>query len=134
MPSRWSGGLGLLGGLAGSPGSGDGTRANARFFNPSGIAVDGAGTIYVADSMNNTIRVGMPLLGALPELGITSWPGEVVLSWPGAAVDFALQAAESLGPGVNWITITNGIFLEGGAFRTTNTATGHATFYRLRSQ
>jgi sugar lactone lactonase YvrE len=45
--------------LAGSPGqsgSTDGTGSAARFFNPSGVAVDGAGNVYVADSENYTIR------------------------------------------------------------------------------
>ncbi len=38
-------------------GSTDGTGAGALFFNPQGVAVDGAGNVYVADSGNNTIRV-----------------------------------------------------------------------------
>lgn len=34
----------------------DGTGSNARFFNPTGVAVDSAGTIYVADGGDHTIR------------------------------------------------------------------------------
>ena len=45
-----------LAGLAGSQGSTDGTGAAARFINPSSVAVDAAGTVYVADQSNHTIR------------------------------------------------------------------------------
>ncbi len=34
----------------------DGTGANARFFNPSAVAVDAAGNVYVADGGDHTIR------------------------------------------------------------------------------
>ncbi|MCF6212989.1 MAG: SMP-30/gluconolactonase/LRE family protein, partial [Flavobacteriaceae bacterium] len=44
--------------LAGSGawGSTDGTGTAAKFFIPSGIAVDGSGTVYVADTNNHRIR------------------------------------------------------------------------------
>ena len=45
-----------LAGLAGSSGSTDGTGSAARFNDPSGIAVDTAGNVFVTDSDNNTIR------------------------------------------------------------------------------
>ncbi len=45
-----------LAGLSGSPGSTDGNGTAARFNRPSGVAVDGFGNVYVADTYNNTIR------------------------------------------------------------------------------
>ncbi len=45
-----------LAGEPGSHGSRDGTGASARFWAPFGIAVDTNGTVYVADTGNNTIR------------------------------------------------------------------------------
>jgi sugar lactone lactonase YvrE len=49
-----------LAGLARSSGSADGTGSTARFSSPRGVAVDSAGNVYVADTANNTIRVGTP--------------------------------------------------------------------------
>ena len=40
----------------GTPGSTDATGSAARFQNPSGIAIDGQGNLYVADQVNNMIR------------------------------------------------------------------------------
>jgi len=45
-----------LAGTAGMVGSADGTGAAARFNLPSGVAVDSAGNVYVADTFNSTIR------------------------------------------------------------------------------
>lgn len=50
----------VLAGSAGVSGSADGPGASARFNSPYGIAVDGSGNVYVADSGNHTIRKILP--------------------------------------------------------------------------
>lgn len=45
-----------LAGTAGVKGSADGTAAAAQFNEPAGLAADGAGNLYVSDSVNDTIR------------------------------------------------------------------------------
>jgi streptogramin lyase len=62
-----SGVVTTLAGLAGSPGSDDGTGSAARFQTPLGVAVDGAGSVYVADTQNSTIRKGI-LASSVPAL------------------------------------------------------------------
>ena len=42
------------------PGSRDGSNDVARFNSPSGVAVDGAGNVYVSDSANDTMRKILP--------------------------------------------------------------------------
>jgi sugar lactone lactonase YvrE len=49
-----------IAGSSGAPGSADGTGAAARFNQPSGIAVDGGGNLFVADTFNQTIRKVTP--------------------------------------------------------------------------
>lgn len=45
-----------LAGSMGNAGAADGSGSTARFNQPSGAAVDSAGTVYVADAFNNIIR------------------------------------------------------------------------------
>src|SRR5947209_14513987 len=48
--------LSLLAGNPYGPGNVDGTGAAASFQNPYGVAIDGAGNLFVADTLNDTIR------------------------------------------------------------------------------
>lgn len=47
-------------GMAGVLGSADGTGSAARFYFPRGVAADGNGKLYVADTTNETIRLVSP--------------------------------------------------------------------------
>jgi sugar lactone lactonase YvrE len=51
-----SGAVTTLAGSTGIGGSADGTASAALFFGPQAIAIDTAGAIYVADSLNQTVR------------------------------------------------------------------------------
>ena len=68
-------------GQAGTQGSADGTGTAARFNIPQGIAVDGAGTLYIADTGNSTIRaitaagVVTTLAGSAGQTGSTDGTG-----------------------------------------------------------
>ncbi len=62
-------------GLAGSPGSDNGLGGAARFNNPSDVAVDGGGTLYVADALNHTIRKIAPGGQVSTFAGLASTPG-----------------------------------------------------------
>jgi hypothetical protein len=73
-----------LAGLAGSWGSTDGTGSAARFggpyeglspaSGPAGVAVDSAGSVYVADTENNTIRIGRVACPDAPTIDLAVGP------------------------------------------------------------
>jgi sugar lactone lactonase YvrE len=58
-----------------SPGAADGQRTFARFDVPVGVASDDAGTVYVADSSNHTIRAIAPDGTVTTLAGLAGAPG-----------------------------------------------------------
>jgi hypothetical protein len=91
-----SGVVTTLAGTAGLSGSADGTGAAARFNEPLGVAVDGAGNLFVADTGNNTIRkisasgVVTTIVGVAASVSAGNFPGPLpasILSPSGVAVD-----------------------------------------------
>ena len=85
--------------LAGShdlAGSADGAGSAARFKLPGGVAVDGSGNVFVADTSNHTIRKISPLgvvstfAGTAGELGIDDGVG--------AAARFVFPSGLTIGP------------------------------------
>ena len=77
-----------LAGLAGSQGSADGIGSAARFGRPSGVAVDSAGNVYVADYDNGTIRKGLPTVG--PPVVLTQPQGQKAERNPDVPVTFSV--------------------------------------------
>ena len=83
-----------LAGSAGSSGSADGTGSAARFYWPSGVAVDSAGNVYVADTGNHTIRKITPAGVVTTVVGVAGRDGSAARQRPTvAAVCAALDPA-----------------------------------------
>jgi hypothetical protein len=89
-----------LAGSVGNPGSVNANGTNALFNEPQGVAVDGAGNVYVADYGNDTIRViapggGVSTLAGLPGiLGSADGPVATATFFEPSAI--ALDAATNL--------------------------------------
>jgi sugar lactone lactonase YvrE len=66
-----------LAGEAGMAASADGTNGLARFNEPTGLAVDGAGNLYVADYQNSTVRK------ITPDSTMTNWVVSTLAGKPG---------------------------------------------------
>jgi hypothetical protein len=123
-----------IGGLALAAGTNDGVGTSARFYRPWGIALDGAGNFFVADSFNNTIRRGMLPSVPSPALHILLVANRVVLSWSITASNYVLETTPTLGFGAPWMVLTNGVAVAGDNYFLTNDVGAAAGFFRLRGQ
>jgi hypothetical protein len=94
-----------IGGTAGVIGGADGIGSSANFAGPGGVAVDGSGRIYVADTGNNRISTGTPM----PVVSITSSAVGVIVSWTTPFTDCVLQQNSDLSNPLGWSTATNHI-------------------------
>jgi len=132
--------------LAGTPGvagSTDGTGSAARFDGPVGVAVDGAGNVYVADTQNDTIRRITPagvvstLAGAAGMLGFADGTGSAAqFDLPeGVAVDGAgnVYVADTVNETIRVITPGGAVTTLAGSPRMTGSADGTGAAAHFRS-
>jgi hypothetical protein len=93
-----------IGGQVGILGTNDASGTNALFNQEEGIWVDKSDNIYVADTQNNTIRIGVAP-GAVT-LGMQRSGGKLMLTWTNTA--FSLQSSPlAAGTYTNLDTATN---------------------------
>ena len=81
----------LLAGAAGLNGSADGSASTARFYRPFGVAADGAGNVYIADTGNSLIR---RIDAAAAPAAVSTLAGSVAI---GGSADGTGGAARFLG-------------------------------------
>jgi phospholipase C len=80
-----SGVVSTLAGLARTLGTNDGTGSNALFDNPTGVALDTCGNLYVADASSDTIRSGTPAIQHVVLVMMENRSFDHLLGWlPGA--------------------------------------------------
>ena len=124
-----------VGGVALAPGTNDGVGVIARFSRPWGIALDGAGNLYVADSGSHAIRRGTLPSATIPALGIRLvGNNQAVLSWSVTASNYVLETTDTLGSGASWAALTNGVAVAGDSYVLTNDVGVARRFFRLRGQ
>jgi len=109
----------------------DGTGDTVRFYWPQAVAADRTGNLYVADSDNHAIRIGVPSAVGPPNLQIAREANALILSWPLSVTAFVLQTRASVSAGGAWTPLTNGVVVVGDSFVLTNHITPQNAFYRL---
>jgi sugar lactone lactonase YvrE len=137
---------GIVSTLAGSAfveGSTDGTGSAARFYYPQGIAVDSSGNIFVADTLNHTIRkvtqggIVSTFAGMAGAAGSTDGTGNAARfnNPTGISVDSSgfIYVADRLNHTVRRITSAGAVSTLAGAAGVTGSADGIGSFARFNN-
>lgn len=136
-----SGLVSTFAGAARTSGSNDGQGGSARFFGVCGIATDGAGNLYVADTWNHTIRKISPtgevstLAGLAGQSGSSDGPGSAArFKYPdGIAVDASgnILVADYLNSTIRKITPAGWVSTLAGAAGVTGSTDGPGSAARF---
>jgi sugar lactone lactonase YvrE len=131
-----------LAGLAGTPGSTNGTGSGALFYQPQGVAVDGAGSVYVGDTANGTIRkvtaggVVTTLAGSAGTYGSVNGSGSGAQFYQpmGVAVDTngTVYVADNFNHTIRAVTSAGAVSTlagSAGVYGSTDGTGGNARFY-----
>src|SRR5262249_40669671 len=108
-------------------GTGDGRGSAVRFSNPTGVAVDSSGNIYVADHYLNTIRKGY----APPTIrspGFSAGQFGFTITGPPGQLVF-VEASIDL---VNWSPIWTNVLSDTLKFADPQNSSSSDRFYRVR--
>ncbi|HUD47731.1 MAG TPA: hypothetical protein VMR33_12935 [Candidatus Baltobacteraceae bacterium] len=127
--------------FAGGGGGGGGGRIVVAFpgagITGGSFAVSGGSSGYgfSGDGAPGTVNfVQSSLVPAIPSIAASpGTSGNIVISWPSYATNYALQTSAALGGGAVWNTVT-GAVVVGNNFVLTNQALGVAGFFRLTLQ
>jgi streptogramin lyase len=123
------GGLDTIIGVQPFVGNSDGTNSQALFNGPAGIVVDANVNLLVADSSNNTIREGIPMLPTIQALSANT--AAITFSWftvPGQT--YQVQSKMDLLQ-TSWNNLGSPVIATNSSATTTDAITNSQRFYRI---
>ena len=124
------GGMNTIIGVQPFVGNSDGTNSLARFNGPAGVAVDTTGRVFVADSSNNTVREGTPLLPTIQSVLANN--GTITLTWFSAPQQkYQVQYSTNLLQ-ANWIDLGSQVVATNVSATTFNSSSDPQRFYRVQ--
>lgn len=131
-----------LAGSAGASASADGSGSAARFGNPSDVAVDASGVLYVADTRNDTVRKITPsgvtttLAGQVGVVGSSDGTASALFNQPtGVAIDAAgnVYVADTNNDEIRKVTASGIVSTFAGAAGLAGSADGVGTAARFNN-
>jgi len=115
-------------GTAGECGTNDGVNGAGKFYNPYGVAIASDGSLVVADTYNELLRVVLvPFKVALQVFGTTSM---ATVSWD-TVIGKTYQVQSATNPISAWSNLGSAVTATGLSLNATNPAAGGMQLYRV---